>query len=168
MKNPLLLCVASLFLTSCAGYQLGSPRPRAMEGIQTLAVPNFENKTLEPRIEVLVTDTVIQQLQQDGTFRIVGEKEADAVIRGKIVSLNRYKARSLRRNTLASSEFTLELKVEYTVTKRSTGEEVLRRDVSGSTTFFISQDLNQDERQAIPLAAAKLAVEMTSQLSEGW
>ena len=33
-----------------------------------LQYPTFKNRTLVPRIEVLVTDTVIKQLQQDGTY----------------------------------------------------------------------------------------------------
>jgi len=38
--------------------------------------------------------------------------------------------------------------------------------VSGSSA--IQADVNNDERQAIPLAAEDLAVRLVSQISEGW
>lgn len=169
MKRLLLLPLLLVTLLSgCAGYQLGPMPPKAMAGVKTLAVPMFVNQTLEPRLEALVTDTVITQLQQDGTFRISREKDADAVLTAQITELRRNKARSVRGNTLATREFNLTLTVAYTVTRRTTGEELTRGQASGTTSFFISNDLQQDERQAIPLAAAKLAVDMASQISEGW
>ncbi len=168
MKRLHFLPLLALLLAGCAGYQLGPMPPRAMADVKTLAVPMFVNETFEPRIEALVTDTVISQIQQDGTYRILREKDADAILQAQIVELGRNKARSVRGNTLASSEFNLTLRVRYTVTRRSTGEVLVSREAAGTTSFFINNDLQQDERQAIPLAAAKLAVELTSQISEGW
>jgi hypothetical protein len=168
MKRLLFLPLLATLLAGCAGYELGPKPPRAMADVQSIAVPMFENQTFEPRIEALITDTVISQLQQDGTYRVVRERDADAVLQAKIIELRRNKARSVRGNTLASSEFNLTLTVRYVVTRRSTGEELMRREAAGTTSFFISNDLQQDERQAIPLAAAKLAAELASQISEGW
>jgi len=168
MKRLLLLPILASMLAGCAGYQLGPMPPRAMADVKTLAVPNFVNETFEPRIEALVTDTLITELQQDGTFKIVREKDADAVLNARIIELRRSKARSVRGNTLATREFNLTLRAKYTVTRRSTGEELIVREASGTTSFFINNDLQQDERQAIPLAAAKLAAEISSQIAEGW
>jgi hypothetical protein len=39
---------------------------------------------------------------------------------------------------------------------------------SGSTNFFVGNDINTDERQALPLAAEEMARHLVSQLSEGW
>jgi hypothetical protein len=46
-------------------------------------VPTFNNRTLVPHIEVLVTDTVIKQFQQDGTFMITSDDKADATLTGE-------------------------------------------------------------------------------------
>ncbi len=46
-----------------------------------------------PRIEVLVTDTVIKQFQQDGTYRIANSDKADATLKGEISRISRSPAR---------------------------------------------------------------------------
>ena len=57
---------------------------------------------------------------------------------------------------------------------RVSGSELDGRSFNGQTSFFvtgtnnIAADVNQDERQAIPLAAEDLAVRLVSQISEGW
>ena len=79
MKKASLLLLLALLLDGCAGYTLGPATPGYLKKIHTLAVPTFGNTTLVPRIEVLVTSTVIKQFQQDGTFRIVN---ADAAVAG--------------------------------------------------------------------------------------
>ena len=41
-------------------------------------------------------------------------------------------------------------------------------EAAGLTSFFVGEDVNTDERQALPLAAEQLAGHLVSQLSEGW
>ena len=45
-------------------------------------MPMFRNGTLVPRVESLVSSSVIKQFQQDGTFLIANESRADAVLKG--------------------------------------------------------------------------------------
>lgn len=166
-KNPLLLLLGVL-VGGCAGYQIGPATPGYLREIQTIAVPTFANTTLVPRIEVLVTGTVIKQFQQDGTFRIVSADAADATLQGEIVTVNRSPARSVRGNVLSTTEFNLTMTVKYTL--RGRDGKVLGNPgaVSGSTSFFVGSDVSTDERQAMPLAAEQLARHLVSQLSEGW
>jgi hypothetical protein len=160
-------------LTGCA-YKIGPIKPKLMEGINSIAVPSFKNDTLEPRIEVLMANSVIKQIQQDGTYKIAREKEADALLEGTLDEIQRRPARSVRGNVLQTREFTLTLRVRYKVTNRRTGQQIMQRNVTGTTSFFVSgsntiaADVNQDERQAIPIAAEDLAARLVSQISEGW
>ena len=91
------------------GYRVGDVKPKYLSAVHTIAVPTFSNRTFLPRIEALTTDTVIKQLQQDGTFRITNEDKADAVLKGEIRSVVRAPLRSLRGNALATTEFNLTL-----------------------------------------------------------
>ena len=124
--------------------------------------------TLVPRVEVLVTGTVVKQFQQDGTFRVANEESADAVLKGEIVGVGRSPARSLRGNVLATTEFNLVLRVHYTLVGRDGKTIAGPADAAGTTSFFVGEDVNTDERQALPLAAEQLAINLVSQLSEGW
>jgi hypothetical protein len=166
-----LLGAALLFLSlgGCAGYHLGPIQPYYLRSVHSIAVPTFENKTLAPRIAVLVTDSVIKQFQQDGTYRIASDEQADAILKGDITRISRAPARSLRGNVLAETEFNLALRVRCTLVARRGGKVLASpTEVTGTTSFFVGPDITSDERQAFPLAAEALAIRLVSQLSEGW
>ncbi len=121
-----------------------------------------------PRIEVLVTDTVIKQFQQDGTFLITSDDKADATLTGEISRINRLPARSVRGNVLATTEFNLALSLKFSLTARDGKPLAGPGEVTGSTSFFVTSDVTTDERQALPLATEDLATRLVTQLSEGW
>jgi outer membrane lipopolysaccharide assembly protein LptE/RlpB len=166
VKNP---CIAVfLLLTGCLGYHVGPVKPSVLRDVHGIAVPTFENKTLLPRIEVLITDSVIKQLQQDGTYRIANENNADAILKAEISEIIRTPARSLRGNVLATTEFNLAMHVKYKLETPSGTVLMPSTEVVGTTSFFVGEDVTTDERQALPLAAEELAIHLVTQLSEGW
>ena len=167
MKKAFSSLLLALLAGGCAGYHVGPATPAHLRHIKTIAVPAFGNTTLVPRIEVLVTSTIIKQLQQDGTFRIVSEDQADAVLKGEIVRVGRSPARSVRGNVLSTTEFNLNLSVRYNLVGRD-GKMLSAGGAGGNTSFFVGSDVSTDERQAMPLAAEEMAKELVSQLSEGW
>jgi hypothetical protein len=171
-----LFCFA---LGGCLGYHIGPVKPYYLRDVHTLAVPTFKNRTLVPRIEVLVTDTVIKQVQQDGTYQITNGDKADATLAGEISRISRAPARSQRGNVLLTTEFSLVLVVKYWLTGRDGKQLVPPSDATGTTTFFVdstatsvqqntSGDVTSDERQALPLATEDLAGRLVTQISEGW
>jgi len=171
-----LFCFA---LSGCLGYHIGPVKPYYLRDVHAIAVPTFKNRTLVPRIEVLVTDTVIKQLQQDGTFQITNGDKADATLTGEISRITRAPARSVRGNVLLTTEFSLWLVVKYSLTGRDGKQLVPPNDATGTTTFFVnsaatsnlqttSGDVTSDERQALPLATEDLASRLVTQISEGW
>ena len=116
-----------------------------------------------------MTSTVIKQFQQDGTFRIVGDEDADATLKGEITAITRLPTRSVRGNVLATTEFALTMRVRYSLVDRA-GQAARAADLCPwrTTSFFVSRDVNTDERQALPTATEQLATHLVSQLSEGW
>lgn len=157
-----------LLLTGCLGYHLGPVKPSVLRDVHVIAVPTFENKTLLPRIEVLITDSVIKQLQQDGTYRVANENNADAILKAEITEISRAPARSVRGNVLATTEFNLIMHVKYKLETSSGTVLMPSAEVVGTTSFFVGTDVTTDERQALPLAAEELAIHLVTQLSEGW
>lgn len=179
MKNLLAATLACLGLSGCLGYHIGPAKPNYLRDVHTIAIPTFENKTLLPRIEVLVTDTVIKQFQQDGTYRITSGDKADATLKGEIIRVSRSPARSVIGNVLATSEFNLTMRVKYKLVGPDGKPLTPPGEVVGTTSFFVSTtgqagsqeilgDITTDERQALPLATEELANRLVTQLSEGW
>lgn len=175
--GALLFCVSG-----CAGYHVGPVKPTAMRGVRTLFVPSFKNNTLEPRMEVLVANALIRQLQQDGTYKITNEQDADAILEGSIERIDRSPARGVRNDarlgTIAdfyqTSEFILNLALNVKVVEKKSGKTLATKSANGTASFFVSganprtANVNRDERQALPQAAEDAATQLTSALSEGW
>ena len=150
--------------------------------MRTLSVPSFKNSTLEPRLEALLANTLIRQLQQDGTYKITSERDADAIVEGTLERIERIPARGVRSDSrlgaladfYQTSEFTLNLVLKVRVLEKSSGKTLATKTVTGRASFFVSgsnartANVNRDERQAIPQAADDAAVQLTSYLSEGW
>lgn len=163
--TPFLLAV---FLLAGCGYKLGEIRPTPMRSVRTLAVPTFKNKTYEPRIEVLFADTLIKQLQQDGTYTIVSDNTADAILNCTVTQIERRSLRSVQNNVLATSEFGIVVEVSYEVIDRVTGIKLMDGRVRGQASFFSDNDLQTTERQALPIAARNLSIELSTRITEGW
>jgi outer membrane lipopolysaccharide assembly protein LptE/RlpB len=168
MKTRLaFLLTIAITLAGC-GYHLGEIRPTTMRSVRTLAVPTFKNNTFESRIEVLFADTLVKKLQQDGTYRIVDTNQADAVVYCVIEKIDRGALRSVQNNVLATSEFRLTVTARYEVVDIGTGRVLMEGQVTGNTSFFSGNDLQTLERQGLSNAAADLAENLTTRLTEGW
>ena len=180
MKKSLAVALASLALGGCLGYHIGPAKPHYLQDVHTIAIPTFENKTLIPRVEALVTGTVIKQFQQDGTYKIATAGNADATLKAEISRISRSPARSVAGNVLATSEFNLTMHVKYKLVGPDGKSLGPSGEVVGATSFFVSSssmnssnqqvlgDVTTDERQALPLAAEELAKRLVAQISEGW
>jgi outer membrane lipopolysaccharide assembly protein LptE/RlpB len=164
----LIAAVIACALLGGCGYKLGEIRPTPMRSVRNLAIPTFKNKTYEPRVEVLLADTLIKTLQEDGTYTIVSEDNAEAILSCTLTKIERRSLRSVQNNVLATAEFGLRLDVAYQVSDRVTGSILKKGKVSGNSSFFSNSDLQTTERQAIPVAARDAAIRLTTEVAEGW
>ncbi len=154
-----------LVLAGC--YTLGPIVPTYMKGVHSVSVPIFDNKSFEPQIQAVVTDTFIKELQTDGTYPITGEDQADAIVHGTITDVLRTQTKAVVGDVLASAEFQITLKIHIEVL-RGTGQALVNKDFSGQSYFFVGSDLPTQERQAIPVAAQDCAKQVTAFLTEGF
>ena len=167
-RSAFIFCLLPFLLTGCAGYHLGEAKPAYMKNMHTLFIPVFRNNTLLPQVEGMVTDTVARQFQQDGTYTLTTRDAADVVLNCTLERLTRTPERSVTGNVLLTSEFDLSLVVSYQVVDSKTGKVLDAGQANGTTSFFVGNDVTQDERQALPLAAEQLAVRLVSSVAEGF
>ena len=165
--SRLLLTLIALALTSCAGYQLGNNKPAHLQSVTKLYVPTFKNNTLEPRLAVLVTNTVIKQLQASGAYEIVNADQADATLQGEIESVNRSQMRAVRNNTLRTQQLLVRLKTDYKLIDPS-GTKIHSGRVLGESYVVLDPNFQTSERQAFSEAAERMAVTLASEISDGW
>lgn len=77
-----------LLLTGC-GYHVAGSAAHVPPGIQTLAVPVFQNKTQSYRTETAFTQAVIHEMHTRTRYRVVTSDDAtdsDAMLKGVILS----------------------------------------------------------------------------------
>ena len=163
----LLLAPLCLLLSSCAGYTLGSQKPINLRQVSKLAVPTFENLTLEPRLGVQVTNSVIKQLQNHGSYQIVARRDADAVMEGRITNIQRSQFRSDRNNILRSSQILATLTCTYTI-KDAAGTLLHSGSASADSYIILDANLQLSETQLLEEAAQRLAFKVADEISEGW
>lgn len=167
-RDALFALIVALAITSCAGYRIGATKPVELEHIQKIAVPTFRNLSLEPRSSVLVTNMVVKQFQRDGSYQITLEENADAVLRGTIIQMERRQLRSAKFNQLRSREVQLKIRVEYVLEEASTGIILAQGTTQGDTNIFLDPNYQLSERQAIEDATREVAERIVSRISEGW
>lgn len=165
---PFVLGLSLLSLTGCAGYSLGGKKPAHLAGITKLAVPAFENMTLEPRLGALVTNALIKQIQVDGSYQIVRKEDADAVLEGRVSGVDRSQFRSDRTNVLRTSQLLMRLVSDFTIRDPNSGAEIHKGRASATSYVVLDSNVQNSEAQALEDAAQRLAATISNQISEGW
>jgi hypothetical protein len=159
------LWAAALLLGGCAGYHLG-PVNDQMPGDKSVEVLPFNNQTLQPRLGDAVTQALREQLQADGTYRLV-DGEGDIVVSGVITGYSRQGLSFLSSDVLTANNYQVGIVAHVIVRDSTTGKVLLDKDVKGSTLVHVGSDLADAERQAMPLLAEDLAQNVTQMLAEG-
>jgi hypothetical protein len=150
----------------CAGYRLG-PSNGLAAGERTIFVKPFANQTMEPRLGEPVTHALRKTLQQDGTFRLNTDGDADVVVTGAVTRFSRSPLSYQPTDLVSVQDYFLSLTARVTAVERATGKVLLDREITGATTVRVGTDLNSAERQATPLLAQDLARRITALLTDG-
>jgi hypothetical protein len=165
---PIACCLITLLAAGCAGYRLGGQKPKHLVNITKLAVPTFENMTLEPRLGSLVTNAVIKQLQVNGGYDIVSQDNADAVLEGKVSAIDRSQFRSDRNNVLRTSQLLMRLHIDYVIRDPASGVAIHTGRANANSYIVLDANVQLSEAQALEDAAQRLAATIANEVTEGW
>jgi hypothetical protein len=164
-----LAALLALSLGGCAGYRVGNISGRNLQGVRSVYVPVAKNVSLEPDLQVIVTNAIIQRFNSDGTLEVNQNPNADSELDVTISDVSRSAVASSTNNILVTAEYQLTITAKATYTNRRLGRKIFENiSVTGNTTFFTQSDLQEGERQALPLAAADLATNAVKLVTEGW
>lgn len=91
MKILTLSFAASFFAltlqTGCASYHLGHYRRTLPGGYDTVAIPMFQNKTVEVGIETFFTKALRTEFERSGLAKVMSKNDAQVVLEGTITKL---------------------------------------------------------------------------------
>lgn len=163
----LILAIAVLSL-GCGIYSFsGSSLP---SHIKTVAVPIFENESLEVDIANQVTEAVKDRFLQDGRLKVMGETRADAVVEGRVTS---YENKVYNYSADETPEdYIVVLRVAVVVRDAVKNRELLKDDAFVvSAVYSVLPDSDQtlqDEESAREQAISELAEDILAQMTEQW
>lgn len=83
IKYLILLLTNNIFFLSSCGYKPVSYPAKDSTRFLSVAIPYFDNRTMEPEIDAIITETLRKELSMSG-FQIGSEREADIVIKGTV------------------------------------------------------------------------------------
>lgn len=146
----------TLWLAGCAGYRLG-PTGGFAAGSRTVRVEYFENQTLQPRLSEALAHALRKRLQQDGTYRLVSAGEADVVVRGQILRLDRRPLSFQPRDIRTTRDEELEVAVHLRAEDRRAGTNLVDREVVARLSVRLEGNQTSAERQAMTQLAEDFA-----------
>ncbi|MFN4943743.1 MAG: LPS assembly lipoprotein LptE [Akkermansiaceae bacterium] len=164
-----LLVLLSVFLSSCAGYQLGGTKPPSLASVQRISVSMLENGTLHPRAEAIATSAVTAAVVQNGTYRLSDLDHADAVLEGEVTSIDYSALRGSRLDALAAEELTNTVKISWRLKDARDPTKLLASGSSmGQSTFFVDSNLQTARQNALPVAFERAAQNLILRISSGY
>lgn len=130
--RALLLVGLACMLAGCAGYRMG-PTNGMTAGSHSVQVNLFANQTREPRLSEPVAQSLRRQLQQDGTFRLATQSDADVIVDGALLTYEREPLSFNPTDIVTTRDYEAKLTARIRAVERGTGRLVIDREVTGHT-----------------------------------
>ncbi|MCD6150837.1 MAG: LptE family protein [Deltaproteobacteria bacterium] len=88
MRKIAIFLIVVLFLPACLGYQFRGYGNNLPADIKTVAIIPFDNHTYESMVETYMVNSLINEFSRSKWLKVVGEKDADLVISGAVLSVS--------------------------------------------------------------------------------
>ncbi len=156
------------FFSSCSGYVLGGGKPVQLNKVTNLYIPLFDNSTQIPHANVLATNSVVDAITHDATYRITSEHKADAVLIGNFKQVRNQQSRSLEEDRLRSQRYNLIVLLEWKVVDINDPQNVLfSGSSSGRTDLFNERNIRAARANVLSDATQRAAERLVLQIADG-
>ncbi len=167
-SSQLLVSVAIIIILTLAGCSHYGFSPSVKTHLSTVAVPILGNETLEFGVEQDLTDAIIREFTNDNSLRVVGEEEADSILRGAIVAYERpvmsYDAGGNPR------EYKVRIVARLTYEDLRKKLTVWEGEIDGWAVYSVDGEGGSltTEQEARVAAVVKLGQDVLAQTVQGW
>ena len=165
----LALAAALAALPGCRGYTHGFSLPPGAEGIKTVAINIFANKTLYTNVEFEFTQALQREVSAKTPLKIASRGNADAVITGAILSYKRVVLREFESDAVARYSIVLTVSYEFTrLPVEGEPEKVIRtsKKLERSAEYEVMSHLTEADARAE--AVRRIARKVVSHIFETW
>jgi hypothetical protein len=114
------------FCAGC-GYRAARHDNPLLDGIETIAIPYFKNKTYEQEAEALFTHAFVDEFVESRTLMVTGREQADVILFGTVEELNEEPI-SYSADEDKALEYRVRVTLELSLENMRTGEVLWKRD----------------------------------------
>lgn len=136
-------------LVSGCGYQFrvegagptigGAPVDAAQTTVTRMMIPNFENSTTEPNLDVKYTTYARREFSAGGGVRVIADSEsADLVLKGRVTSVS---IPTIAFTLQGTFESRVTVRVDASVEDARTKKVIWKQIATASSEFFVTNDL---------------------------
>ena len=173
----IIFCLIFSFISSC-GY---TTRSLIDPSIKTIYIKPFENKidfgaedgtykklrTYYPRLEIDITNAIVDRFIFDGNLKVIKEDNADVVLNGELIEYRRDVLRYDEGENV--EEYRLNIIVNVSLWKVKEEKNMWSEDgFTGETTYFVSGSQAKSESTAIKDGITDLARRIVERTVENW
>ncbi|PKK82143.1 MAG: hypothetical protein CVT49_15250 [candidate division Zixibacteria bacterium HGW-Zixibacteria-1] len=159
-RHIILIGLLGLLPVGCAVYSFS---PGGKSSIKSIAVRQFENKTIESGLSSRMTDLVVDAFIADGNLKVVSESDADAVMAGELNSYER-KAHTFDEADNVS-QYVVKVVFNIVLQDGSDGNEIWKESFYSEGVYSADTE-TEDDGQA--RAAEKLVVDVLNRTTKNW
>ena len=147
--------LAALCVGCASNYQLGTTLPPALRDVY---VPSVVNQTTEPTIHQIASQSLLAEIQRDGTLNLLSEEEEARVILEVSIINFEMKAIAYQENDKHTGrEYRATVTAHVSFRDRSNGRVLLSNNIIGETDFELVSDLTSAKRRMMPIVCKKLS-----------
>lgn len=175
--------VTGLLIACCSGcmqYRMGFLKHPQM---QTVAIGDFENKTDEPAMAILLRKKLAEQFSTESGLQLAGIDAADIVVSGNIQSYSteRSAAAKIRdeddlpdeRSAYRTNIYKIKLRIDFetVIPGREDGDDgapVISRSIVSEGSFPEIPDLQTSRRIGLQQALREAASQIVTSVTEAW
>jgi len=166
-----LAALAALLLSGC-GYHLAG-RGDSLPAVHVIAIPTLENKTTSYRIEQKLTSATVHEFLARTPYKVVSNPSAgDAVLRGKVVSLEVTPLLFDTRTSGRATTMLVTVKCDITLTHNETQRVLFRaNDFLFRNEYEISTDVKtffEEQDPALDRLAHDFATRLVAAIVENY
>jgi len=164
---PLLILIVPLLLQACSstGYSAGSNYDKSIE---TIAVPIFQNNTLQRGLEIQLAESLNKEIRARTPWTLSKSGRAETTLVGVITAHSLAQLSQAPRTGLAQEQ-TIRITINFEWRDNRTGKILVARNGFAATSTFVPQRgigerIEHGQREAIE----ELARDVISELRQSW
>ena len=163
-----VVLIGALLPAGCGYSFSGSSLPGHLK---TIAIPVFENLSLDPTIAEEITRGVLEQFLEDNRLKVVREARADCVLAGKVTA---YQRRVYSYTTAQEpQEYIVVVEIDVVLQDRVKNQDLWRKEGLRATATYAAVEGEQvgqadSEVEARSLAVRQLGQDILAKSLEQW